>query len=142
MAIALKFDMIDVIVSDSLENIYVNGKRIGYRFDIRLNYYRGHFLSVIEELEVTVDGEKVDGSSIRFGLNGKEFGICQLESCYNEFWRITDPATIIVRRPGGLAEGEHTVDVKLILRSPYMAIGPSKYMPIDNSGSKTLKVSF
>jgi len=142
MAFAMKFNMIDVVVSDSLENVYVDGKRIGYQFDIRLNYYRGHFLSVIEEFEVTVDGEKVDQSSIRFRLNGKEFGICELESCYNEFWRITDPATIIVHESGGLPEGEHTVEVKLIFRSPYMAIGPNKYMPVDSSGSKTLKVKF
>jgi hypothetical protein len=143
MAFALKFNMIDVVVSDSLENIYVNGKRTGYQFDIRLNYYRGHFLSVIDEFEVIVDGEKVDENSIRFKLNGKEFGICQLESCYNEFWCITDPATIVVYKPGGLSEGEHTVEVKLIFRSPYMAIGPNhQYMPVDSSGSKTLQVKF
>jgi len=142
MTFALKFDMIDVVVNDSLENIYIDGKRIGYRFDIRLNYYRGHFLSVIDEFEVKVDGEKVDNESVWFRVNGKEFAVCQLESCYNEFWRITDPATIIVHKPGGLPEGEHTIDVKLIIRSPYMSIGPGKYMPIDNSGSKTLKVKF
>ena len=43
MAFAMKFNMVDVIVSDSLENCYVNGKRVGFQFDIRLDYYRDSF---------------------------------------------------------------------------------------------------
>ncbi|MGI6039666.1 MAG: hypothetical protein GX257_00835 [Clostridiales bacterium] len=142
MAFAMKFNMVDVIVSDSLENCYVNGKRVGFQFDIRLDYYRGQFLSVIEELEVTVNGEKIDTESIRFRLHDKEFGVCQLETCCNEFWRVTEPATIFVRKGGGLPEGEHDIELRLMFRSPYMAIGPNKYMPVDNCGTKKLRVKF
>ena len=140
MAFAMKFNMVDVIVSDSLENCYVNGKRVGFQFDIRLDYYRGQFLSVIEELEVTVNGEKIDTESIRFRLHDKEFGVCQLETCCNEFWRVTEPATIFVRKGGGLPEGAR-YRTKARSGRP-MAIGPNKYMPVDNCGTKKLRVKF
>ena len=72
MAIAMRLNFVDVIQNDSLKNVYVNGKKSGYKFDIRLSYYRGHFLSVIDTLEVTVDGEKVKTEDITFCLKGKE----------------------------------------------------------------------
>ena len=49
MAFAMRMEFVDVIVSDSLRQYEVNGKRQGYQFDIRLAYYRGHFLSVIDD---------------------------------------------------------------------------------------------
>ena len=74
-------------------------------------------------------------------INGKEFSPNEFDKCYTEFWQIIEPAVIRVFCPGGLAEGEHTIDVKLMFRSPYMAIGPDHaYMPVDSSGSKTLTI--
>lgn len=141
MGFALKFNMLDVVVDNSLKNIYINGNKTGFQFDIRLDYYRGHFLSVIDRFEVTVDDEKVEEQDITFCLNGKEFGVCQLESCYTEFWNIMDSATIKVNRANGLDEGDHKIDVTLIFRSPYMSIGPNhQYMPVDSCGSKTLSI--
>ena len=142
MGFAMRMNFVDVVVDNSLKNRYLDGKKIGYQFDIRLSYYRGHFLSVIDQFEVAVDGEKVPDDDIRFCINGKEFGVAQLESCYTEFWNVIKPATIKVHKPGGLAEGEHKVDVTLFFRSPYMPIGPDhQYMPVDSCGSKTLPVS-
>mgnify|MGYP000470738432 FL=1 len=49
MGFAMRMNFVDVVVSDSLKHYYVDGKKMGYQFDIRLSYYRGHFLSVIDE---------------------------------------------------------------------------------------------
>ena len=142
MAFALRMNFTDVVVSDSLRNTWVGDAKLGYQFDIRLSYYRGHFLSVIDEFAVTVDGEAIDNERVKFCINGKEFSPVEFGKCYTEFWRVTDPATIRVFCPGGLAPGAHTVDVKLMFRSPYMPIGPDhQYMPVDGSGSKTLTIS-
>lgn len=141
MAFALRMNFTDVVVSDSLKNCRVNGRVVGYQFDIRLGYYRGHFLSVIDEFGVTVDGAPVEDERIKFCINGKEFSPVEFDKCYTEFWRVTDPATIRVFQPGGLAAGEHDIDVKLMFHSPYMPIGPDhQYMPVDGSGRKTLAV--
>ena len=72
MAFAMRMNFVDVVVSDSLKNYYVNGKKMGYQFDIRLSYYRGHFLSLIDEFAVKVDDFEVPNERIKFCINGKE----------------------------------------------------------------------
>ncbi len=142
MAFALRMNFVDVVVSDSLKHTYVDGKRMGYRFDIRLSYYRGHFLSVIDEFAVKVDGVEVPSERIKFCINGKAFSPVEFDKCYTEFWQVIEPATVRVFCPGGLAEGEHDIDVTLMFRSPYMPIGPNhQYMPVDSCGSKRLTIT-
>lgn len=144
MAFSMKLPFVDVVCDDSLVNTYVNGKKLGYEFQIRLSNYRGHFLSCIEEFVVTVDGNEVNSDDITFCLNEKEFTLRQLPSLISEFWNLIEPATIKVFAPGGLTEGEHHIDVKMMLRIPYMAVPGSKkehdYAKLDSCGSKTLSV--
>ena len=141
MAFAMRMEFTDVVVDDSLKNCCVNGVKTGFQFEIRLAYYRGHFLSVIDEFAVKVDGAEIDSERIKFCINGKEFSPVEFDKCYTEFWRVTDPAVIRVFQPGGLAAGAHDIDVKLMFHSPYMPIGPNhQYMPVDGCGSKTLTV--
>lgn len=138
MAFAMRINFVDVVCDDSLKSIYLGGKKLGYQFDIRLSYYRGHFLSVIDELSVKVDGREVDQEKMRFCLNSKEFGISQLHDLVSEFWPITEPATIKVFQPEGLEPGEHDIDVTLMFHSPYMPISDTDFMPIDSCGAKRL----
>ena len=140
MAIAMRISFTDVLRDGTLKNVYVNGKKMGYRFDVRLSYYRGHFLSVIDELTVSVDGEEVKPQDITFCLHGKEFGVSQLHEATTEFWGIKEPATIKIFREGGLEKGEHEIDFHLVFRSPYMPIGEQAFMPWDSSQCKILTV--
>ncbi|MBT2721138.1 DUF6379 domain-containing protein [Bacillus sp. ISL-46] len=144
MAFSMKLPFVDVVCEDSLQNTFVNGKKLGYEFQIRLSNYRGHYLSCIEEFAVTVDGNEVNSDDLSFCLNGKEFTLGQLPSLISEFWSLIEPATIKVFAPGGLTEGTHEIDVKLMLRIPYMAVPGSKkahdYAKLDSCGSKTLVV--
>lgn len=141
MGFAMKFNLHEVIVTDSLKNYYVNGNKMGYEFQVRLSYYRGHFLSVIDEFGVEIDGEKVREEDIKFCLNGKEFSPVEFDKCYTEFWDIKTPATVRVFAPGGLKEGEHKLNFTLVFRSPYMPIGDNhQYMPVDSSDSRTMTI--
>ncbi|MBE5890691.1 MAG: hypothetical protein E7282_06935 [Lachnospiraceae bacterium] len=142
MGFAMRMNFVDVVVDNSLKHYDVNGKRMGYQFDIRLSYYRGHFLSVIDEFAVKVDGEPVPNEMIKLCINGKEFSPIEFDKCYTEFWQVIEPATIRVFYPGGLSDGAHDIDVTLMFRSPYMPIGPNHmYMPVDSSGSKRLEIT-
>lgn len=141
MAFAMRINFVDVVCDDSLKHVFVNGKKMGYQFDIRLSYYRGHFLSVIDELGVTVDGEEVPEQDIKFCLHGKEFGVSQLHDQVSEFWLVTEPATIRIFKPGSLPAGKHEIDMKLMFHSPYMPISDTEYMPIDGCGQKTLELA-
>lgn len=142
MSFKLKLPFVDVVCDDSLKNTYVNGKKLGYEFQIRLSNYRGHFLSCIQEFAVTVDGKEVNSDDLTFCINEKEFTVRQLPSLISEFWNVIEPATIKVYAPGGLAEGAHTIDVTLNVRIPYMPVPGSQkehdYAVLDSCGSKTL----
>lgn len=126
----------EIIKKDSVEQMYVNGAKNGFEFKVQLAYYRGHYLSDIDQLEVFVDGEKMPKEAVTFEINGKEMPIYKLTYAVTEFWSQVVPATVRVIKKGGLSVGEHELELKLMLRVPYMQIGPEhNFMPLD-SGDK------
>lgn len=139
-AFALRLNFVDVICDDSLRNVYANGKKAGFQFQVRLSYYRGHFLSTIEEIGVKIDGKEISTDDICLELRGESYGAAQLKSLVNVFWPIIEPATISVFYPGGLEKGTHKVEFTLYFRSPYMAIGENEYMPVNSCGEKELEI--
>lgn len=144
MSFAMRVNFVDVICDNSLKNDYILGKKSGYSFDIRLSYYRGHFLSDIDEFQVVVDGTPVPEENVAFCLNGKEMAVYEIKEAYTEFWRLLDPAHIKIYKPGGLEAGAHHIEVKLMLRVPYLpqpgGDGDHSYMPLDGGGEKFLEV--
>lgn len=144
MSLGLRINFVDVVCDDSLKNNYINGEKVGFQFDIRLSYYRGHYLSDIELFEVYVDGQKISNEDINFGINGKEFCAFELPFCISEFWTLLEPAKITVRKPGGLSAGKHHIKVMLLLRIPYLPLpggeGEHNYVPADCCGEKVLEM--
>lgn len=142
MGFGMRVNIVDVVCDHSLKNISVNGSKSGCRFKIRLSYYRGLYLSCIEQFEAYIDGKKVPDQDVSFGVNNKTFSVYQLNDCTTEFWTLLEPAIIEISRPGGLNAGEHHIKVVLILRCPYLPLpgadGERMYMPIDGCGEKTL----
>lgn len=141
MVFAMRINFVDVVCDGSMKNMFAGGRKVGYQFDIRLSYYRGHFLSVIDSFSVKLDGTDVPPETIKFCLHGKEFGISQFHDLVSEFWPIIEPATIKVFVDGGIPGGEHEVDVTLMFHSPYMPLSEHEYMPIDGCGSKKLTLA-
>lgn len=145
MGFKMRINFVDVICDNSLKIVEREGRAIGYSFDIRLSYYRGLFLSCIDEFELVVDQEKIRHQDMLFHLNGKTFTIDHLTNCTTEFWNLIEPARIEVIREGGLRSGEHEIDLTLYLRIPYMELpkgaGDLRYMPLDSCGKKTLTLS-
>ncbi|WP_256758097.1 DUF6379 domain-containing protein [Cohnella sp. WQ 127256] len=144
MAFMLKLPFVDVVSDGSLKHTYVNGKKLGYEFQIRLSNYRGHYLSCLKELSIKVDDEAVNPDDIAFCLRDKEFTIKQLPSLVSEFWNLIEPATIKVYLPDSLKDGAHEIEVTMQLRIPYMATPGSKhshdYATLDSSGHKVLTI--
>ncbi len=124
----------EIIKTKSFQNMNINGAKNGFEFDVQLAYYRGHFLSDIELLEVYIDGEKMPQEAVTFELNGKELPIYKLKYAATEFWSQAVPARIRVIKKDGLSIGEHDLELKLMLRVPYMQIGPEhNFMPLDST---------
>lgn len=125
----------EIIKQGSFKSIYINGRKSGFSFDVQLAYYRGHYLSDIDLIEVYVDGEKIPDEAVTFEVNDKELPLYKIKYAVTEFWSQVNLAKIRVLKPSGIS-GEHEVELKLMLRIPYMQIGPEhNFMPLD-SGEK------
>lgn len=130
-----------IIKPSSVRNLYINGSRNGLEFDVQLAYYRGHYLSDIDLLEVFVDGERMPREAVTFEVNGKELPIYKLSWAVTEFWSQVEPARIRVIKKGGLTPGEHEIRLDLMLRVPYMCIGPEHtYMPLDSGDTVHVEI--
>ena len=131
----------EIIKKDSFRHMYINGQKNGFSFDVQLAYYRGHYLSTIETLEVYLDGELIPQETVTFELKGKELPVYKLKYAVTEFWSQVEPASIHVIKKGGVAPGEHELELKLMIRIPYMQIGPGhSFMPLDGGDKVTIQV--
>ena len=144
MGFELRINFTDIIQTNSLRNTYFNGVINGFKFDIRLSYYRGLYLSCIDQLKVSVDHLAIEDEQVLFHLNGKEFTIAQLPYVISEFWAITKPATLEIHQPSGLAAGLHEIELTLMLRSPYLPLPGSDevhaYAPINSCDTALLEL--
>lgn len=113
------FLMKQVLVKDSLENRLVKGVATGYSLQLANLSYRGVWLSTIEGIELTVDGEVVPHDHILVELNGNKYSICDLVNQTETFWGAKDACRIIVYRVGGLAKGPHKVKIVVLKRSDF-----------------------
>jgi len=108
-----------MIVEDSLES--VEG---GFAFQGRLPYYRGLGLSMVEEIEVSVDGEAIPREDIRFSVRGKTYTLDEMETVYDNRWNFGEKATIIALN-GGLTPGKHRIGFATRLRISYLPMVPT-----------------
>jgi Domain of unknown function (DUF6379) len=111
-----------IIVPNSLETLD-DGQ--GFAVQARLPYYRGLGLSMIEDIAVTVDGEAIPRKDIRFSVRGNSWTLDEMETEYGDRWNFGEKARVIVNKPGGLAKGEHEVEVGVRMRISYLPFTPT-----------------
>jgi len=109
-----------LIDEKSVRNIGPADAPTGFAFEARLGYYRGLGLSMIEELNITVDGEALPRAAVLFDEGPGPLTLDEMESAYDRRWAFGAPATISVDYSGGLAPGEHRVALQQKLRVSYM----------------------
>lgn len=110
-----------IIYPDSLHNL-ADGS--GFALGVRLPYYRGQPLSVVEDIAVKVDGVAVPREQVRFSVRGKSWTLDQLEENTAERWEFGEVAEVSVLQPQGLAAGGHEVAVGVQLRISYLPWSP------------------
>ena len=92
----------------------------GFQIGASLPYYRGVSLSMLEEIEVSVDGETLPQENVLITVNGKTYDFQQRENETEERWEMVDDAILTVKKEGGFASGEHTIGLKMNLRIGYL----------------------
>lgn len=110
----------DCIQARGFQNVMVGDKITGFQVAIRLTYYRGVWLSQLRPATVIVDGETFSGDQIRWTIGGKEYEQTELAAKGDINWSILEPAILFVRKPGGLAQGMHEMEVQYTYSASYM----------------------
>lgn len=97
----------------------------GYRLDLHLAWYRSLPLSCIEDVDLTIDGDRVPRDQVRLSVGDRELGLEEVAGLDDEWWFVQD--ALSVRAPANEAKpAGSTVDVDLVVatRIPYIIIGP------------------
>ena len=124
-----------MICDETVRNLTRGGKVVGFQFGARIAYYRGLGLSMVEDLAVTVDGEKIPRERVRFTVGDRTFSLDEMETEYEARWEFGDIATVSVLTEGGLSPGKHRIELVEQLRVSYMPF------PIQGRDAKTVTAS-
>jgi hypothetical protein len=112
-----------LIVGEAFKNVEENGQATGFQVGIRLPYYRGVVLSLVGEMQITVDGEKFSAEQMTVTLNGKTYPLTQLKNEPVDKWEFGDIGIVNVTKPGGLNAGEHKIELRQHMKISYVPGG-------------------
>jgi len=94
----------------------------GFEFRLRLPSYRGLRASLIDGVDVTVDGAAFGHEVNRIVIAGREFTLDELREAADVRWPLEEAAIVRVPKPGGLSVGVHEITVHVRIRQSYIPI--------------------
>jgi hypothetical protein len=109
----------ECIQSRGFRNVEINGEICGFQLKIRSLYYRGVWLSQLRPATVKVDGETFSGDQITWTISGVTYEQDEMLKLGDVFWGLLEPATLTVKKAGGLKVGSHEIEVKYEYSSSY-----------------------
>ena len=90
--------------------------------EVRMPYYRGLTLSMVEAVDVTVDGSQIPPERTTFTVHGNTYTFDQLPQTIDDRWEMGERAQLAFETDEPLAPGEHDVTVVVRLRISYMPV--------------------
>jgi hypothetical protein len=108
-----------MILTREFRNVTRDNQVAGFQVKVRIPYYRGVVLSLIDTVQLTVDGEQFPVEKMTFSVGGRTYKFNELEKVTDVEWFFGDPATLTAEKAGGLATGMHTVQVGIGIRKSY-----------------------
>lgn len=112
----------DIIQGTGFTNTVGDGRVTGFQLVVRNPNYRGLAASLVDGVDVTVDGHTWSHEANRYVLQGVEYDLAELRSATSGRWALDEPMTILVAHEGGLPAGTHAVAVDIRHRAPYIPI--------------------
>lgn len=107
----------------------------GLAVAVQLPWYRSLWLSAVDGVGATVNGEQIPTDRLRFVLEGREYRIEELPEQSETLWFVAEKPEVLIDLGRAPAAGEKlTVEVVLTMRLLYMQIvpgvdgGPGRYV--------------
>ncbi len=112
-----------IIVGEEFKNVKDGEMVSGFQVGMRIPYYRGVVLSLLDKTRLTIDGELIPHDQISLTISGKTLPLAELENDPVTKWEFGDVGILTVRKPGGLSAGTHIVVLYQHVRTPYIPGG-------------------
>ena len=90
--------------------------------EVRMPYYRGLGLSMVEAVDLVLDGTPVPPERTDFTVHGNTYRFDELPHILDDRWEMGERAQLGFRLDEPLAPGEHDVAVSVRLRISYMPV--------------------
>ena len=112
----------------------------GFQVTVRCPYYRGIWASLIEDAELTVDGETFGSDSVSWTLGRASYSTADLAETNDVRWAFEEPAILTADKPGGLQPGLHDVRVVVTWRWSYIPVEmqPTTNISIAEAGARPM----
>ncbi|WP_270204868.1 C-glycoside deglycosidase beta subunit domain-containing protein [Streptococcus anginosus] len=113
----------NVFKKDSCKNTVTDGKVTGFELETYITYYRGIPLSMVNDIQVKVDSVQVPREAIRCSVDDIDwFTLDEMTTVTTYKWEYGETLRVRVVQEGGLATGDHDVELTVITRTAYIPV--------------------
>jgi len=109
-----------IVCEDSLRRR--PGDQPGGVVQVRMPYYRGLGLSMVEAVDLTLDGRPIPPERTTFTVHGNTYRVADLPTALDDRWEMGERADLEFATEHPLEAGEHEVAVAVRLRISYMPV--------------------
>ncbi len=109
-----------IVCEDSLKT--TDDNRTHGSVDVRMPYYRGLGLSMVEGVDLTIDGTPIPAEATWFTVHGNTYPMTELPTILDDRWEMGEPARVDFDVTQPLQPGEHVVSAAVRLRISYMPV--------------------
>lgn len=109
-----------IVCEDSLKAR--NDGRPGAVVEVRMPYYRGLTLSMVEAVDVTVDGAAIPADRTTLTVHGNTYTFAELPQVIDDRWEMGERAELAFETDDALSPGDHDIAVSVRLRISYMPV--------------------
>lgn len=109
-----------VVQQRGFRNIRDGGAVTGFQLAVRSPAYRGLWLSQLRPATVTVDGIDYAGDQVSWVIGGRRYEQKEMAQLGDVHWGNTEPALLLVHKPGGLVPGLHEVSAIFAFSASYL----------------------
>ncbi|MFJ8655732.1 DUF6379 domain-containing protein [Streptomyces rochei] len=96
--------------------------RPGGELEVRMPYYRGLFLSMVEAVDLTLDGRAIPPERTTFTVHGNTYTFDQMPRVTDDRWEMGERSVLAFTTDTPLEPGEYDVAVSVRLRISYMPV--------------------
>lgn len=109
-----------MLLPEDVEDVLINGIPAGFNVKLRIPYYRGVSLSLVEDITIKYDNEVYPKDLLTFTTKDGTFKFKDMETMTTHRWEFGEKAVIFVPRIGGFGMSHHRVEAIVAIRVSYM----------------------